>query len=71
MPKVTKRKTLQESSEAEDFGNDDFTDSDDNRFSSDEPEIIIPEVPFEPIIVDSERASRSDYAKVNVSLLNE
>jgi hypothetical protein len=64
MPKVAKRKALPESSEGEDFGNDDFSD---DKFDSDESEII-PEDPWKPIIV-SEGTTRSDYMKVNISLL--
>lgn len=60
MPKVTKRKAPQESSEGEDFGNDDFSDSESE---------IIPEDPWKPIVVESEGATRSDYVKVNISLL--
>ena len=56
MPKVTKQKALQESSEGEDFGNDNFSDE--------ESEIIIPEDPWEPIVVNSEGTGRSDYVNV-------
>ena len=60
MPKVTKQKALQESSEGEDFGNDNFSDEE----SDEESEIIIPEDPWEPIVVNSEGTGRSDYVKV-------
>ena len=61
MPKVTKRKALlQESSEGEDFGNDNFSDEE----SGSESEIIIPEDPWEQIVVNSEGTGRSDYVKV-------
>ena len=60
MPKVTKQKALQESSEGEDFGNDNFSDEE----SDEESEIIIPEDPWEPIIVNSKGTGRSDYVKV-------
>ena len=63
--KVTKQKALPESSEGEDFGNDSFSDDE----SDCESNIIIPEDPWEPIVVDSEGTKRSDYVKVSVSLL--
>jgi hypothetical protein len=63
MPKVSKRKALQENSEGEDFGNDDFSDDPSDGFIS-EPE----EDPWEPIVaVDGTRGA---FEQVNDSLLN-
>lgn len=61
MPKATKRK---ESSEGEDFGNNDFSDE---PSEDSESEIILPEDTWKPIVVDGTK--RDDFVKVNNSLL--
>ena len=68
MPKVTKRKVPQESSEGEDFGNDDFSNfnnSSDDEFDS-EPETMA-EDPWKPIVISGN--NKNEYVEVNISLL--
>ena len=64
MPKVTKRKALQESSEGEDFGSDNFSD---DPSDESEPEIIVPEDPWKPFAVVEE--TKREFVQVNDSLL--
>jgi hypothetical protein len=64
MPKVTKQKARQESS-GEDFGNEEFSDSDAQSDNSESG--IIPEDPWTPIVVDGKK--KEDFVKVNDSTL--
>ena len=67
MPKASKRKALQESSEGEDFGNQDFSDSSSDGTDSEPETLLLPEVPYVPIAVV--KHTREAFEQVNDSLL--
>lgn len=68
MPNIRKQKAPQEISEGEDFGNDDFSDDSSQPDFDPEPEIIIPEDSWEPIVI-KQGAKRDDYVNVSDFLL--